>query len=208
MPKLSEEHRNRFDDVIVCILPGVTSTDLNGDMNQPQPKSGAATAKCFMLDAPGGTGKTFLTTIIFRFLKMKVMTAYCASSSAVAAQLLPEGRTAHSIFKLLIPCDNESTCYITVDFYYALQLKASYLIVWNEIFMSHRHSIEAVDNCVRDLMKCPEISFGGKCVLYLGDFRQILSFLEVQDIGLLPPASNLLRSIQTSRYSSSQKACT
>ena len=46
--------------------------------------------------------------------------------------------------------------------------------------MTHRHAFEAVDRTLRDLMKAvdpllEEKPFGGKVVVFGGDFRQILS---------------------------------
>ena len=40
--------------------------------------------------------------------------------------------------------------------------------------MIKRQSIEALDNSLRDIMDQPELSFGGKTVVFGGDFRQVL----------------------------------
>jgi hypothetical protein len=40
--------------------------------------------------------------------------------------------------------------------------------------MTKRQSIEALDNSLCDIMDRPELSFGGKTVVFGGDFRQVL----------------------------------
>lgn len=54
--------------------------------------------KMFFLDAPGGTGKTFLINLILAEIRMKGKVAIAVASSGFAATLLPGGRTAHSVF--------------------------------------------------------------------------------------------------------------
>ena len=48
------------------------------------------------------------------------------------------------------------------------------LIGWDEIVMCMRYNIEAVDRTIRAIIKVPDIPFDGKCILFSGDFRQIL----------------------------------
>ena len=40
--------------------------------------------------------------------------------------------------------------------------------------MTKRQSVEVLDNSLRDIMDRPELSFGGKTVVFGGDFRQVL----------------------------------
>jgi hypothetical protein len=61
----------------------------------------------------------------------------------------------------------------------ALLIQQAILIIWDEAPMVHRHAFEAVDRSLRDLMQPmnPEVEqlpFGGKVVVFGGDFRQIL----------------------------------
>lgn len=120
------------------------------------------------------------------------MKAYSTASFKVASQIVPEGRTTPFIFNMTIPCDGESTCYIYVDSDYAQQLKNSYLIVWDEICMSHRNSITAVDRLFPHLINYSCISFRGNCVLLFGDFHQILTI--IPDGSRLKIAADCLKS--------------
>ncbi|XP_026470269.1 uncharacterized protein LOC113374440 [Ctenocephalides felis] len=54
----------------------------------------------FFLDAPGGTGKTFIISLILARVRSQNNIALAIASSRVAATLLEGRRTAHSAFKL------------------------------------------------------------------------------------------------------------
>ena len=55
------------------------------------------------LDAPGGTGKTFLINLILAKLRSEGKISLATASSGIAATLLTGGRTLHSTFK--VPLD-------------------------------------------------------------------------------------------------------
>ena len=59
----------------------------------------------FFIDAPGGNGKTFLISVIFRYDSG-------TKSSDIAATLLVGGRTVHCVLKipLNLPTIEEPTC--------------------------------------------------------------------------------------------------
>lgn len=112
--------------------------------------------KLFFLNGPGGTGKTYVYKTIISKLRSQGKIVLPVASSGIAAILLPNGRTAHSRFK--IPID---------------------LIIWDEAPMCHRFVFEALDRTLRDLLSVTDPAaatkpFGGKTVLLGGDFRQIL----------------------------------
>ncbi|GFQ80571.1 ATP-dependent DNA helicase [Trichonephila clavata] len=86
------------------------------------------------LDAPGGTGKTFLLNLLFAFVRKEKDMAVAVASSGIAATLLAGGRTAHSAFKL--PLDlarsDSATCNISKGTGQGHVLKTCKLIVWDE----------------------------------------------------------------------------
>ncbi|XP_014773936.1 uncharacterized protein LOC106871804 [Octopus bimaculoides] len=69
----------------------------------------------FLLDAPGGTGKTFVTKLLLAKVRQQKEIALTVASSRIAMTLLPQGRTAHSTFKLpfYASVSNSATCNIT-----------------------------------------------------------------------------------------------
>jgi len=60
------------------------------------------------LNAPGGTGKTFLISLIIAKIRSNNGIALAVASSGFAATLLDGGRTAHSAFKLPLNIQNNS----------------------------------------------------------------------------------------------------
>ena len=132
--------------------------------------------RVFFVDAPGGTGKTFVVRAIHALLQARERNVLPVASSAVASSLLGGGRTAHSTFKIPIPCYADSVCNISADSSLAVKLRSVDLIIWDEVVMCHRFCIEAVDRTLRDIMDI-DVPFGNKCVLFSGDFRQILPII-------------------------------
>lgn len=127
----------------------------------------------YFLDAPGGTGKTFVMNCLLAYVMQNNDIALAVASSGIAATLLKLGRTAHSRFKLPIPCDEASTCNITPRSATAELIRRTKLIVWDEAPMSHRYLFDAVNRTLCDIMKNDK-PFGGIVTLLAGDFRQIL----------------------------------
>ena len=62
-------------------------------------------AKCFFLDAPGGTGKTFVINAFIHLCRSKRLKIMATAFSGIAANLLINGRTCHSQFKLPLNSD-------------------------------------------------------------------------------------------------------
>ncbi|KAH8957187.1 hypothetical protein BDL97_07G078900, partial [Sphagnum fallax] len=105
--------------------------------------------------------------------------ALAVASSGIIALLLEGGRTAHSRFKIPIDLHEQSMCMITPRMILALLIQQADLIIWDEAPMVHRHAFEAMDRSLRNLMRpmnpeAEQLPFGGKVVVFGGDFRQIL----------------------------------
>jgi type II secretory pathway predicted ATPase ExeA len=58
------------------------------------------TGRIYFLGAPGGTGKTFLITLILATIHSKNEIDLALASSGIVATLVEGGRTAHSALKL------------------------------------------------------------------------------------------------------------
>ncbi|XP_027768140.1 uncharacterized protein LOC107002396 isoform X1 [Solanum pennellii] len=127
----------------------------------------------FFIDGPGGTGKSFLYRALLATVRHRGLIALATASSGVAASLLPGGRTAHSRFKIPIDVDENFTCNISKQSSLASLIRDARLIVWDEISMAKKKMVEAFDLLLRDLMERNTL-FGGKIVVFSGDFRQTL----------------------------------
>ncbi|XP_016206591.2 uncharacterized protein LOC107646964 [Arachis ipaensis] len=126
-----------------------------------------------------GTCKTYLWIVLTSFLRSQGMIVLTVALSGIAALLLPGGRTAHSRFAIPLMVHEDSVCNIKQNSELAELLKQTKLILWDEASMVHRYSVEAVDKSLRDIMSSTNnnnanLPFGGKVVVFGGDFRQIL----------------------------------
>ncbi|XP_047264096.1 uncharacterized protein LOC124896570 [Capsicum annuum] len=105
----------------------------------------------FFLYGFGGTGKTFIWNTLSTAIRSKGEIVLTVASSGIASLLLPGGRTAHSRFVIPLNVTEDSTCNIK----------------------------QALDKSLRDILSFKDSSnsqrpFGGKTVVFGGDFRQIL----------------------------------
>jgi hypothetical protein len=132
--------------------------------------------KLFFLDAPGGTGKTFLINLILAKIRSQGKIAIAVASSGIAATLLQGGRTAHSTFKLPInlSATDSPTCNISRNSLTAKLLLKCNLVVWDECTMSHKTALEAVSRTLQDLFNDVTKVMGPITFVFSGDFRQTL----------------------------------
>lgn len=155
LPKLVPDQLKAFDTIIDSV------TNKKG--------------KIFFLDAPGGTGKTFLINLLLAQVRQSGKIALAVASSGIAATLLSGGKTAHSTFKLplSVSLEQQSACSIRKDGPFGKLLQDVSLIMWDECTMSHRAHVEAVDRTLKDLRNSNAI-MGGITFVFAGDFRQTL----------------------------------
>ncbi|UYV70161.1 hypothetical protein LAZ67_7002036 [Cordylochernes scorpioides] len=132
----------------------------------------------YFLDAPGGTGKTFLINLLLTKVRSTGDIALSTASSGIAATLLHGGRTAHSTFKLPLDStrDEVPVCNLNADSAMDEVLRQCKFIVWDECTMAHKHALEAVDITLKDCRQ-DQRPMGGVVLLLAGDFRQILPII-------------------------------
>ncbi|GFT78905.1 ATP-dependent DNA helicase [Nephila pilipes] len=129
----------------------------------------------FFLDAPGGTGKTFLINLLLAKVRSGKNIAIAVASSGIAATLIDGGKTAHSAFKLpfnLNHSDN-AICNISKQSDMAYILRETKFIVWDECTMAHKKGVEPLTRTLQDITGSNRL-MGGLTVLLAGDFRQTL----------------------------------
>ncbi|XP_077264817.1 uncharacterized protein LOC143898893 [Temnothorax americanus] len=129
----------------------------------------------FFLDAPGGTGKTFLINLLLARVRRERGIALAVASSGIAATLLEGGRTAHAAFKLPLNLIQTEIplCNISKQSNMAKVLRDCKLIVWDESTMAHKGGFEALSTTLKDIRGNDGV-MGGVTVLLAGDFRQTL----------------------------------
>ena len=134
--------------------------------------------KCFYLDGAGGCGKTTVAKSLLHAARSRGDICIACASSGIASTLLPKGQTAHSAFKIPIEgLNKDSTCNVGGLSGRAELLRQVKFIVWDEVFMVHRHGFEAVVKTMQHLRENDKLLMGGCTLLILGDLRQTLPIL-------------------------------
>nr|XP_043611794.1 uncharacterized protein LOC122583457 [Erigeron canadensis] len=137
----------------------------------------------FFLYGYGGTGKTYIWKTLSSAIRSKGEIVLNVASSGIASLLLEGGKTAHSRFRIPININEDSFCSITPDSDLAALIVKTRLIIWDEAPMMHRHCFEALDKTLRNILASSSRAssdkpFGGKVILFGGDFRQILPVIQ------------------------------
>ncbi|KAL1349215.1 hypothetical protein AAHE18_07G142100 [Arachis hypogaea] len=133
----------------------------------------------FFVCGYGGTGKTFQWNALSASIRSKGDIVLNVASSGIAALLLPNGRTAHSRFKVPLSVNQDSICNIRQATPLARLISSAKLVIWDEAPMLNKFCFEALDKCLKDVLRFDRgyilhAPFGGKIVVLGGDFRQIL----------------------------------
>ena len=125
----------------------------------------------FFVDGPGGTGKTFLYSALLARVCGENKLAVVTATSGLAASIMPGGRTARPHFKIPLTIEDGGCCSFTKQSGTAKLLRRTSLIIWDEATMTKRQALEALDKRLRDIMDQSELPFGGKTVVFGGDFK-------------------------------------
>jgi RecG-like helicase len=107
----------------------------------------------FFLDGPGGSGKTFVYSVLLASVRNEGHVALAVASSGIAALLLQGGRTSHSTFKIPIDIHRDSLCNVNASSDTAELIRAAKLIVWDEAPAQHQHCAEAIDCTFRNVLQ-------------------------------------------------------
>jgi hypothetical protein len=152
---LNEEQRVAYDEIISTI----------------DSKRGGL----FFVDGPGGTGKTFfLYRALLGTVRSQNKLVVATTTSGVATSIMHGGRTAHSRFKIPLTLNDKQGCDFIKQCGTAKLLQQTSLIIWDEASMTKRQAVEALDYSMRDVMRWKDLPFGGKTIVFGGDFRQVL----------------------------------
>ncbi|XP_074282715.1 uncharacterized protein LOC141607255 [Silene latifolia] len=133
----------------------------------------AAKGGAFIIDGPGGTGKTFLYGALYAKVRSIGQICLPTTTSGIAASNLPTGRTTHSRFKNPLDTEETLTCDVPKQGGLACLIREAALIIWDEASMAKRENIEAVNMLFQDVCNSSEL-FGGKVIVFGGEFRQVL----------------------------------
>ena len=142
--------------------------------------------KLIAIDAPGGTGKTFLLTNVLEGVRQEGKIALATAYTGIAAILLPGGATLHS--KMKVPTKAEKlqdpTTYLGCTHAKSgtrklLEAEETALLIIDEVTMVEANIFQMIDRTLRKRIRGTEEQphskpFGGLTVVVSGDWRQTL----------------------------------
>ena len=136
----------------------------------------AGEPKAVFIQAAGGCGKTMLINAVLdavRSLKPGGCVALATATTGKAALHLTKGRTFHSRFKAPLILSEDCRLRIPLGTELAKLVEMAMIIVVDEATMLNNLLLQALDECLRDIMRT-STPFGGKVLVLCGDFRQTL----------------------------------
>jgi len=133
---------------------------------------------------PAGSGKTFIYNTLIHLLKGRNETVLACASTGIAATLVIDGQTAHSLFKIPIPLNETSICRIKANSKEAKKIREAKLLIWDETPMMPIQCFKTLNMLLQDLMNNEKI-FGGKVCVLGGDFRQLLPVIPRASRGMI-----------------------
>jgi len=119
-----------------------------------------------------GTGKTLFANYLACSLRLQGQVVICVAASALAASLLEGGHTAHHTLHIPIPAHDSTYCSFSAA--ERQQIRQAALIIWDEASMIHQDVADTVSRSLQDIMHVMDRPFGGKTVVFMGDFKQLL----------------------------------
>uniref|UniRef100_A0A914IA57 ATP-dependent DNA helicase n=2 Tax=Globodera rostochiensis TaxID=31243 RepID=A0A914IA57_GLORO len=162
-PPLNSDQQMVFDAVVKAI--------------QTDPSDQSVPRRLFVY-GDGGTGKTYLFGQIIRRLRKAPYSnkVLATASTGCAAILLPYGKTAHSTFRLGREVSLDKLPSIPLESFFARRIREAQLIIIDEITMLNNTVIEVIDRVCKEMAirQHKELLFGGKTVIFSGDFKQSL----------------------------------
>lgn len=143
----NEEQGKVFNQVFGAVISGVQP-----DISDVDSTSVAITERMFFPGARRGTGKTFLSSAIQRFLKSTRKSVLTSASSIVAAQLFGNEIIAHSALQIPISGVQDGIHTESADSPLVGFKRIICLLDWDGVVMSHRRNMESIERTFRDVM--------------------------------------------------------
>jgi hypothetical protein len=96
----------------------------------------------FFLSAIAGSGKTYVARALLAWATSEGLRSAAVATRGLAAQLLPDGTTAHRRLGLPVPLDRDSRSNIQTGSLRATELHHTRLLIWDEAVMAPSHAFD------------------------------------------------------------------
>ncbi|KAL7481391.1 hypothetical protein ACHAW6_009557 [Cyclotella cf. meneghiniana] len=127
----------------------------------------------YNIDAPGGSGKTFLANVILAYVRKDNHIALPMAMSGIAATLLKLGTTFQRRIGVPIPCTSDSSFRIKLNSKQACLIRECIVFIIDEVSMMNFKLLGLLDRFLQELMGNNEY-LGVKLIILMHDFHQIL----------------------------------
>jgi PIF1-like helicase len=135
--------------------------------------------RCVFIAGAGGVGKTYIYIALYHYSRWKGYSGHNTSYSGIAANLLPEGRTLHNLFKLPVPVHADSNSSIEPGKKEATDLIESDYILIDEAPTVPKYAIEIASRKLQELSKTwKKRPFADHLIIMGGDFAQTLPVMK------------------------------
>ena len=131
------------------------------------------TSKLFALNAPGGSGKSFVLNSLLDAVRGDGFVALATATTGIAAIDLRGGTTLHNRFKIPLDITNTSTCRFKKTDPTGELIKMTKLLIIDEMTFMEKRIYECIDRSCREARET-DSPFGGITVIFAGDWRQCL----------------------------------
>ena len=131
-------------------------------------------SRMFYVDGPGGSGKTYLYNFLSNYFEGRGVKISMSAWTGVAATLLRKGKTVHSTFKIPLNANSESSSLMKRDSEAFENLMQTSIFIIDEVSMMDIDSFNVIDRLLREVTGHNNVPFGGKIIIFGGDFRQTL----------------------------------
>jgi len=165
--RLNNEQKAIFTQVTLDFTTMYQHTQAN-DARMP--------AKIHIIEAPAGTGKTYLLQALIAFARGQdeARKVLISAPTGLAASALPGAQTAHSLYSIPLGANMDDVSRINAQSPKASILAQAVLICFEEAFNTNKSDINVIDKLLQDL-KHSKYSFGGNCVVVMcGCPRQLV----------------------------------
>lgn len=156
------------DDQMFALTSVINSLD---NVNYP---------KLFFLYGSGGTGKTYVYNTMIMDALSRGKHVLPMAFTGIASSLLLNGSTIHSVFSIPINGEDSSILSVSPSSLEGKRLAQTSLFIFDEATMIPLWMFNYIDKLLRDVTGCTN-PFGGKTVVFGGDFRQCLPVLDTND---------------------------
>lgn len=155
------------------------STGLHSSRSTPSPcnRHFLNTSHLVMLDRPGRTGIRLAIKAIQRFQQPVNKEIISVETLEVTAHFVRGSRAAFCIFKMLAPCSESNIYNVPAVSQLEIHLRHVEFIIWHEVVTCQHYYIDTAP-CTMSTPLQSWKPFRGKDVLFYGDFRKIISFIE------------------------------